>query len=136
MDPGKARRPLLESLKTGFEDGIRHAKGEITLKTTVPEIPAPPSGVTANGLTKLRLTKQRCGESRFFARIRRNCSARPESRLQGRVNELWAGARFVPTEFAQAATILNVIDRGEICNRGIVVPTRFWCYGAFLSKAG
>jgi hypothetical protein len=48
---GRHVAPLLESLKTGFEDGIRHAKGEITLKTTVPEIPSPPPGVTANGLT-------------------------------------------------------------------------------------
>lgn len=34
MKSPKDRKPLFERLKTGLDEGIRHAKGEITLKTT------------------------------------------------------------------------------------------------------
>jgi hypothetical protein len=42
MKSPKDRKPLFERLKAGMEDAIRHARGEITLKTTVVEIPDPP----------------------------------------------------------------------------------------------
>ena len=49
------RKPLFERLKAGLEEGIRHAKGEITLKTTTLEGPDRPPEVGAEELTKLRL---------------------------------------------------------------------------------
>ena len=49
------RKPLFERLKTGLEEAILHAKGEITLKTTTLEIPDRSPDVRANELTKLRL---------------------------------------------------------------------------------
>ena len=39
MESSNGRKPLFERLKTGMEEGIRHAKGEIALKTTTLEIP-------------------------------------------------------------------------------------------------
>jgi putative transcriptional regulator len=42
-------------LKTGLEEGIRHAKGEIMLKTTTLETPDPPPQVRSHELTELRL---------------------------------------------------------------------------------
>jgi putative transcriptional regulator len=51
----KARKPLFERLKTGLEQGILHAKGEITLKTTTLEMPDRPPEVGAEELSKLRL---------------------------------------------------------------------------------
>ena len=40
MTETKTRKSLFERLKTGLEEGIAHAKGELTLKTTVvPEAP-------------------------------------------------------------------------------------------------
>jgi putative transcriptional regulator len=54
MKSPKERKPLFERLKTGLEEGIRHAKGEITLKTTTLEVPDRPPEVGADELTKLR----------------------------------------------------------------------------------
>jgi putative transcriptional regulator len=55
MKSPKGRRPLFERLKTGLEEGIRHAKGEITLKTTTVELPDRPPEIGAEELTTLRL---------------------------------------------------------------------------------
>ena len=67
MKSPKGRKPLFERLKTGLEEGIRHAKGEITLKTTTLEMPDPPPAVGAVELTEIRL---RSGMSQaVFARL-------------------------------------------------------------------
>ena len=55
MKSPKSRKPLFERLKTGLEEGIRHARGEITLKTTTLEMPDPPPEVRADELTEIRL---------------------------------------------------------------------------------
>jgi putative transcriptional regulator len=54
MKSPKSREPLFERLKIGLEEGIRHAKGEITLKTTTLEMPDRPPEVGAEELTELR----------------------------------------------------------------------------------
>jgi putative transcriptional regulator len=67
MKSPKDRKPFFERLKTGLEEAIRHAKGEITLKTTTLETPDRPPADDAEELTKLRLTS---GMSQaVFARI-------------------------------------------------------------------
>jgi putative transcriptional regulator len=58
MKSPKGRKPLFERLKTSLEEAIRHAKGEITLKTTVLELPDPPPEVSAQDVTRLRLDNQ------------------------------------------------------------------------------
>jgi putative transcriptional regulator len=57
MKSPKDRKPLFERLKTGMEEAIRHARGEITLKTTVVEIPDPPPELPPEELTRLRVGK-------------------------------------------------------------------------------
>jgi len=54
MKSPKGREPLFERLRTGLEDGIRHAKGEIALKTTTLELPDRPPEVRAEELSELR----------------------------------------------------------------------------------
>jgi putative transcriptional regulator len=49
------RKPLFDRLKLGLEEAIRHAKGEITLKTTTLEMPDRAPDLGAEELTKLRL---------------------------------------------------------------------------------
>jgi hypothetical protein len=39
MNSPKYRKPLFERLKKGMEEVVRHARGGITLKTTVVEVP-------------------------------------------------------------------------------------------------
>ena len=55
MKSSKRRKPLFERLKTGLEEGILHAKGEITLKTVPVEMPDRPPAIGAEELAKLRL---------------------------------------------------------------------------------
>jgi putative transcriptional regulator len=48
----KTRKPFFERLKTGLQEGIAHAKGDLTLKTI--EIPEPPPEIDAKTLVALR----------------------------------------------------------------------------------
>jgi DNA-binding transcriptional regulator YiaG len=53
---GQSKRlPVAEQIRKGLEEAIRHAKGEITLKTTTLELPDRPPEVGAAELTELRL---------------------------------------------------------------------------------
>lgn len=67
MKSPKSRKPLFQRLKTGLEEGIRHAKGEITLKTTVVEIPEPSPEIQPEELTKLSLDNRMSQD--VFARV-------------------------------------------------------------------
>src|SRR3954454_2635476 len=53
-DQGK-RLPVAERIRKGLEEAIRHARGEITLKTTTLEMPDRPPEVGAEELTGIRL---------------------------------------------------------------------------------
>jgi putative transcriptional regulator len=55
MKSPKDRKPFFERLKTGLEEGSRHAKGEIALKTTTLEMPDRPPPIQAEEVTKVRL---------------------------------------------------------------------------------
>jgi putative transcriptional regulator len=55
MSENRKRLPVADQIRKGLEEAIRHAKGEITLKTTVVEIPEPPPAIQPEELTKLRL---------------------------------------------------------------------------------
>jgi len=48
----KARKPFFERLKTGLEEGIAHARGELTLKTV--KAPEAPPEIDAKTLVALR----------------------------------------------------------------------------------
>jgi hypothetical protein len=47
MNERPTRLPVAEQIRKGREEAIRHAKGEITLKTTVVELPDLPPEVRA-----------------------------------------------------------------------------------------
>jgi putative transcriptional regulator len=49
----KQRKPLFERLKQGLNEGIAHAKGELTLRTV--DVPQQPPEIDANTLAALRL---------------------------------------------------------------------------------
>jgi putative transcriptional regulator len=67
MKSSHDRKPLYERLKGTLEEAIRHAKGEIALKTTTLELPDRPPEVRADELTKLRLGSQM--SQAMFARL-------------------------------------------------------------------
>jgi putative transcriptional regulator len=47
--------PVADQIRKGLKEAILHAKGEITLKTTLLEMPDRPPEVGAEELTKLQL---------------------------------------------------------------------------------
>jgi putative transcriptional regulator len=57
MKDQRKRLPVAEQIRKGLEEAIRHAKGEITLKTTTLELPDRPPLVGAEELVKLRLAR-------------------------------------------------------------------------------
>jgi putative transcriptional regulator len=67
MKSPKNRPPRFERLKAGLEEAIRDARGEITLKTTVLELPDPPPEVGADEVTRVRLGAQM--SQAVFARL-------------------------------------------------------------------
>ena len=68
MSDERAKRlPPAEQIRKGPEEAICHAKGEITLKTTVVEIPDPPTDIRPEELTKRRLDNRLSQD--LFARV-------------------------------------------------------------------
>jgi putative transcriptional regulator len=55
MKDQQRRLSVAERIRKGLEEAILHAKGEITLKTTILEHPDPPPNVQADELTRLRI---------------------------------------------------------------------------------
>ena len=53
---GRSKRlPVAEQIRKGLEESIRRAEGEVTLKTTVLDLPDRPPEIGADELTRLRL---------------------------------------------------------------------------------
>jgi putative transcriptional regulator len=67
MSEDRKRLPVADQIRKGLEEAIRHARGEITLKTTAVEIPDPPPEILPEELTKLR-TDNRMSQD-VFARV-------------------------------------------------------------------
>ena len=87
------RKPLFERLKTGLEEAILHAKGDITLKTTTLEIPDRPPEIVAEELTTLRL---KSGMSQaVFARMLNVSTKTIQSWEQGQCKPSQAALRLI-----------------------------------------
>jgi len=67
MSEKRQRLPVADQIRKGLEEAIRHARGEITLKTTVVEIPDPPPEIRPEELTKLRIDNRMSRD--VFARL-------------------------------------------------------------------
>jgi DNA-binding transcriptional regulator YiaG len=90
----RKRLPVADQIRKGLEEAIRHAKGEITLKTTMVEIPDPPPEILPEELTKLR-TDNRMSQD-VFARVL-NVSTRSVRKLgRGDTATLAGGAAADP----------------------------------------
>jgi putative transcriptional regulator len=93
MKSPTGRKTLFERLKNGLEEGIRHAKGEITLKTTTIEMPDRPPEIDADELTMLRL---KSGMSQaVFARILNVSTKTIQSWEQGQRKPSQAALRLI-----------------------------------------
>jgi putative transcriptional regulator len=107
MKSPKDRKPFFERLKTGMEEGIRHARGEITLKTTTLEMPDRPPEVDAEELTKIRLTS---GMSQaVFARMLNVSTKTIQSWEQGQRKPSQAALRLIQVFRHDPSGLLEVV---------------------------
>jgi putative transcriptional regulator len=103
----KGRKPLFDRLKAGLEEAIRHAKGEITLKTTTLELPDSPPAVRADELSKLRIES---GMSQaVFARMLNVSTKTVQSWEQGARKPSQAALRLIQVFRADPASVLQVV---------------------------
>ena len=122
MEVRRQRIPLAEQLRKGLEEGIRHLKGEITLKTTILELPDRPPEVEAAELTEIRLAS---GMSQaVFARLLNVSTRTVQSWEQGQRKPSQAALRLIqvfrhnPTHLLEAAGMT-----GPLVRAGVGKPT-------------
>jgi putative transcriptional regulator len=107
MKSTKQRKPLFERLKTGLEEAILHAKGEITLKTTTLELPDPPPQVGAAELTQLRLES---GMSQaVFAQVLNVSPRTVQSWEQGTCKPAQSALRLIQVFRQDPASVLEIV---------------------------
>jgi putative transcriptional regulator len=107
MKSQKDRQQFFERLKTGLEEGIRYARGEITLKTTTLEMPDRPPEVDAKELTKLRL---KSGMSQaIFARMLNVSTKTIQSWEQGQRKPSQAALRLIQVFRHDPAGLLKLV---------------------------
>ncbi len=107
MKSPKDRKPFFERLKTGLEEGIRHAQGEITLKTTTHEMPDRPPAVGAEEVTKLRL---RSGMSQaVFAQVLNVSTKTVQSWEQGQRKPSQAALRLIQVFRQNPSSLLDLV---------------------------
>ena len=93
MKDQRKRLPVAEQIRKGLAEAIRHAKGEITLKTTTLEMPDPAPDVGAHELTRLRLES---GMSQsVFARLLNVSTKTVQSWEQGQRQPSQAALRLI-----------------------------------------
>ncbi len=122
MKSPKGRKPLFERLRTGLEEAIRHAKGEITLKTTTLEMPDRPPEVGAQELADLRLAS---GMSQaVFARMLNVSTKTVQSWEQGQRKPSQAALRLIQVFRHNPAGLLEVVGMtGPVVPASIAKPT-------------
>jgi putative transcriptional regulator len=106
MNDQPKRLPIAEQIRKGPHEASRHAKGEITLKTTILEMPDPPPTVGAEELTKLR---HKSGMSQaIFARILNVSTKTVQSWEQGQRKPSQAALRLIQVFRENPSGLLEV----------------------------
>jgi putative transcriptional regulator len=105
MSNSSKRQPLLERLKGGLEEGIRFAKGELSLRTT--EIPARPPVLHAREVASLR--RQLKMSHGIFARTLNVSAKTVQSWEQGERKPSQAALRLLQVLGAKPALVCRIV---------------------------
>jgi putative transcriptional regulator len=112
MSSPRDRKPLFERLRAGLEEGIRHAKGEITLTTTTLEMPDQPPKISAKEVTSLRL---KSGMSQaVFARMLNVSAKTVQSWEQGQRRPSQAALRLIQVYRHDPSGMLEIVGMSRI----------------------
>src|SRR6478735_8830507 len=103
--PMKTRKSFFERLKVGLQEGIAHARGELTLKTV--EVPEAPPEIDAKTLVALR--EQAEMSQAVFAKVLYVSPKTVQSWEQGVRVPSMAARRLIHIFAAQPATVCKVV---------------------------
>ena len=112
-----SRKPLFSRLKTGLEEGIAHARGELTLKTT--EVPEAPPEIDAKTLVALR-EEARMSQA-IFAKVLYVSAKTVQSWEQGVRVPSKASRRLIHIFAEQPAVVCKVVGLNAIRLRGFKI---------------
>lgn len=119
MSSPKVRKPLAERLKTSLEEGIRHARGEITLKTTVIELPDEPPEIDAPTLVAIR-DQSRMSQA-VFARLLNVSPKTVQSWEQGVRTPSHASRRLIQIYSQHPETVCQSVGLPPITLQGVSI---------------
>jgi putative transcriptional regulator len=119
VKPPKVRRPLAERLKTSLEEGVRHVRGEITLKTTVVELPDEPPEIDAATLVAIR-DQSRMSQA-VFARLLNVSTKTVQSWEQGLRIPSHASRRLIQIYSQHPETVCQSVGLPPINLQGVTI---------------
>ena len=101
------RLPVADQIRKGLEEAIRHAEGEITLKTTTLELPDRPPEVRPEDVTRIRLNNQM--SQAVFARLLNVSSKTVQSWEHGTRKPSQAALRLIQVFEQNPHGVLSVV---------------------------
>lgn len=116
---GKTRNPFFEQLKAGFEEGIAHVRGELTLKTI--EHPEAPPEISAETLVALR-TEVAMSQA-VFAKMLSTSIKTVQSWEQGKRIPSMATRRLIQVFVAEPEALCRVVGLPAIKATGFTVKS-------------
>jgi putative transcriptional regulator len=111
------RKPFFERLKTGLEEGIAHAKGELTLKTV--DVPEAPPEIDAETLVALR--EQAKMSQAVFAKVLYVSAKTVQSWEQGVRVPSKASRRLIHIFTEQPGVVCEVVGLRSVQLRGFKI---------------
>jgi putative transcriptional regulator len=115
----RGRKPLAERLKASLEEAIRHARGEITLKTTTVELPDEPPEIDAPTLVAIR---DQSGMSQaVFARLLNVSTKSVQSWEQGVRTPSHASRRLIQIYSQHPETVCRSVGLPPIALQGVTI---------------
>jgi putative transcriptional regulator len=123
MQDQRKRLPVADQIRKGLEEAIRHAKGEIPLKTTTLELPDRPPEVGAEELAKVRLISGMSQD--VFARMLNVSTKTVQSWEQGARKPSQAALRLIQVFRQHPSVLFEVVGMsGPIAKASARKPTK------------
>jgi putative transcriptional regulator len=119
MKDTSKRLPVAEQIRKGLEEAIRHARGEITLKTTVLELPEEPPEIDAPTLVAIR-DQSRMSQA-VFARLLNVSSKTVQSWEQGLRTPSHAARRLIQIYSQHPETVCQSVGLPPVKLRGVTI---------------
>ena len=119
MKDALKRLPVAARIRKGWEEAIRHARGEITLKTTVIELPDDPPEIDAPTLAALR--GQSGMSQAVFARLLNVSTKTVQSWEQGARTPSHASRRLIQIYSQHPETVCQSVGLPPIKLQGVTI---------------